>query len=495
MQIPALDFKHIKFHESFDPQKLLVLDAAWLNYLAERRPDLAEVMPQWRDPSHAMSAAVVTAGLLAMAPIFADFVAELFTVSSALEARRDALRARDPVYWFKQNIIRSQLRRYISSETDMVQSCQALLALSQLETLTEVGLASWVHQQQDQFTSDSKLRTTVLDFCNNLAQAKRSQINQTATNVVLQVNQPFDVNTILAVTADWVMFNTPKRIDFTKLIDLKETPLTHDARGGFLQEDSKHTTTPSTRLDAAQMVGRQGFDLQDHGRSSERLQDEANYCIYCHEKDNDFCRKGFPAKEAQSTHDFKINPLQDELTGCPLDEKISEMNLLRRQGLPLAALAVAMVDNPLVAATGHRICNDCMKSCIYQKQAPVNIPEIESGNLREVLNLPWGVEIYDLMTRWNPLRRQEFILQPLTGRKVAIMGMGPAGFTAAHHLTMAGHTVVGFDGLKIEPLQQTDLHAPIYQFSEIDLPLSQRMIHGFGGVAEYGITARWNKII
>ena len=30
--------------------------------------------------------------------------------------------------------------------------------------------------------------------------------------------------------------------------------------------------------------------------------------------------------------------------------------------------------------------------------------------------------------------------------------MGPAGFTLAHHLLNDGHTVVGIDGLKIEPL-------------------------------------------
>ena len=53
--------------------------------------------------------------------------------------------------------------------------------------------------------------------------------------------------------------------------------------------------------------------------------------------------------------------------------------------------------------TGHRICNDCMKSCIYQKQEPVNIPQIETGVLTDVLALPWGVEIYGLLTRWNPL--------------------------------------------------------------------------------------------
>ena len=35
--------------------------------------------------------------------------------------------------------------------------------------------------------------------------------------------------------------------------------------------------------------------------------------------------------------------------------------------------------------TGHRICNDCMKSCIYQKQEPVNIPQIETGVLTDVL--------------------------------------------------------------------------------------------------------------
>ena len=44
-----------------------------------------------------------------------------------------------------------------------------------------------------------------------------------------------------------------------------------------------------------------------------------------------------------------------------------------------------------------------MKACIYQKQEPVNIPQIETGVLTDVLKLPWGVEIYGLLTRWNPL--------------------------------------------------------------------------------------------
>jgi hypothetical protein len=44
-----------------------------------------------------------------------------------------------------------------------------------------------------------------------------------------------------------------------------------------------------------------------------------------------------------------------------------------------------------------------MKACIYQKQEPVNIPQIETGVLTDVLRMPWGVEIYGLLTRWNPL--------------------------------------------------------------------------------------------
>jgi NADPH-dependent glutamate synthase beta subunit-like oxidoreductase len=91
------------------------------------------------------------------------------------------------------------------------------------------------------------------------------------------------------------------------------------------------------------------------------------------------------------------------LAGCPLDEKISEMHTLRAAGHVLGAFATIAIDNPMMAATGHRICNDCMKACIYQKQEPVDIPQAETNILKDVLALPWGVEIYALLTRWNPL--------------------------------------------------------------------------------------------
>ena len=140
------------------------------------------------------------------------------------------------------------------------------------------------------------------------------------------------------------------------------------------------------------------------------------------------------------------------LAGCPLEEKISEFHKLRAEGWALGALAMICVDNPLVAATGHRICNDCMKACIYQKQEPVDIPQSETRMLKDVLALPWGFEIYSLLTRWNPLHLRRPLPRAATGKRVLVVGMGPAGFTLAHHLLNDGHTVVGIDGLKIEPL-------------------------------------------
>jgi NADPH-dependent glutamate synthase beta subunit-like oxidoreductase/NAD(P)H-flavin reductase len=165
---------------------------------------------------------------------------------------------------------------------------------------------------------------------------------------------------------------------------------------------------------------------------------------------------------------------------------------LRAQGCVLGAFAAIAVDNPMMAATGHRICNDCMRACIYQKQDPVDIPQAETSVLKDVLSLPWGIEIYSLLTRWNPLDIRRPLPRPDSGRSVLVVGLGPAGFTLAHHLMNDGHTVVAVDGLKIEPLG-FDPTLPIRDAAALFENLDDRVMAGFGGVAEYGITVRWNK--
>ena len=180
------------------------------------------------------------------------------------------------------------------------------------------------------------------------------------------------------------------------------------------------------KLPEAHRRARDGFALTDPGTDLAGALDHANYCIWCHNQGKDSCSKGLKEKDGE----FKKSVFGVTLAGCPLDEKISEMNLVAAGGHSVGALAIVTVDNPLCAATGHRICNDCMKACIYQKQEPVDIPQVETRMLKDVLALPWGFEIYGLLTRWNPLNLRRPLPKPASGCKVLVVGLGPAGFHA-----------------------------------------------------------------
>jgi NADPH-dependent glutamate synthase beta subunit-like oxidoreductase/NAD(P)H-flavin reductase len=248
------------------------------------------------------------------------------------------------------------------------------------------------------------------------------------------------------------------------------------------------------------LKNRHGFDLTDKGFSSIRVSGEVHYCLYCHRQNKDSCKKGLIDK---NTKKFTIDELDNELSGCPLEQKISEMNLLKSQGWTIGSLAMAVLDNPMIAGTGHRICNDCMQACIFQKQEPVDIPQIETAILKDVLKFDYGFEIYSLLSRWNPLNIISPTCKKLTGKKILICGLGPAGYTLSHYLLNEGHEIVAIDGLKIEPLDHNisgvDIHhkrhdfIPIKNINDIFEPLSSRIIGGFGGVAEYGITSRFEK--
>ncbi len=220
----------------------------------------------------------------------------------------------------------------------------------------------------------------------------------------------------------------------------------------------------------------------------EHAYSESFYCINCHKTGKDSCRKGMVSEGS-----FKQNPLGNILSGCPLEIKISEMNEVYASSNLISALGIITIDNPMVAFTGHRICNDCSKACIYQKQDPVDIPSIESQILRDVLNLPYGLEIYNLLTMWQVLKPQDFLPGELD-EKILIVGLGPAGAALTHYLSRAGCEVTAIDGLKFEKLPKEILTEPIKNFAQIEKIFTQIHPQGFGGVAEYGITDRWDKV-
>ena len=278
---------------------------------------------------------------------------------------------------------------------------------------------------------------------------------------------------------EWALFRVSGSFDFQHLV---ESDVSVDPLPGSHSGIASH------------LRRRDGFDLTDNRLGLREVESEIDYCIFCHERDKDSCSKGFHTGEG-----FRKNPLGFEMKGCPLGQKISESHSLMNGGDALGALAVIMLDNPMVPGTGHRICNDCMKSCIYQKQDPVDIPQIETRILTEVLGLPYGFEIYSLLTRWNPLNVSRPHALPYNGMNILIVGLGPAGYTLAHYFLNEGFGVVAVDGLKIEPLPAelagdgSGTFSPVRDFAAVKTSLSTRVLAGFGGVSEYGITVRWDK--
>lgn len=458
-----LGLEGLSYNDLANPAGLAQLDELFLNRLHSTAPDLCASLLAYREKRSKEDPAAISDMLIECARHLNDFLAELFNIRDETEILRTKILSHNPVFVFKKMFVLRRARR-------------RLLKKEEIESFSE--LDKWLAGELKQVTQDKDDRelavaTLAVQLLEDTAK-NESRIETLTRWCIRAINTDEGKQS----TKGWVSFQLPQGRDYNRLVDTR------------IVEEKPYTCLQGP-LETRRR--RDGFTLTDTRMSMRSAQAEVDYCIYCHDHDGDFCSKGFPEKKSEPEKGLKKNPLGLTLVGCPLDEKVSEMQLLRRDGIGIGALAMIMIDNPMCPATGHRICNDCMKACIYQKQAPVNIPEIETRTLTDVLGLPWGVEIYDLLTRWNPLRHSQYLPAPYNGLKVLVAGMGPAGFTLSHHLLMEGFAVVGIDGLKIEPLPAKLDGFPIRSFDEITDGLDERILNGFGGVAEYGITVRWDK--
>ncbi len=403
--------------------------------------------------------------IIAVAPHLDDFVGKLFGIEKAvgeLQAKHNELA---PLYAVKRKFIQKKaLTGYTAEKASLIDgyAIAAELEAFTLEPLTERSYAEHVNRwMENEAEHVEALRLAALYAAWSVLTPEGKKVHHKG-----------------------ILFRQPHKLDMMHLVPSSEVE-SH----GLVQ----------LQFQPEQWRNREGFQLTDAGTDLTGAMDQAHYCIKCHNQGKDSCSHGLKEKDGS----FKASVFGVKLAGCPLEEKISEMNLLKGDGVPIGALAVVTIDNPMAAATGHRICNDCMKACIFQKQEPVDIPQVETRTLKDVLELPWGFEIYGLLTRWNPLNFARPFPREATGKKVLVVGLGPSGFTLSHHLMNDGHTVFAVDGLKIEPLpseisgvdphgQRVPFH-PLYDVTDIYERLDERVMAGFGGVAEYGITVRWNK--
>ena len=516
------------YADLFDAGRLAELTGRFYAYFEAADPTGYERFSKYRAcQGSGMSPEELSESLLVGAPHLSRFVARLFGVEREVEALAAGAEERSPLWAFKKDFAKKRLfkpsagkawkgtaveaahtaRRALTavgaessrlecgSEAEELAVALATIALVAIDEVArkaaKAGGASWTPELHEQA---AKVRAAI---------AADPMLAQVAAGVVAVAGDtPTDAEdgAVVAFAHDaveawlaarradhhdparrWGSLKAPATLDHNQLVQLRRA----DDKLPELFVGPEH-----------ERRHRDGFVLTDRRGSAREVESEVDYCLYCHDRDKDSCSKGL---RDNKTGAIKPNPLGVALNGCPLHEKISEMHVMRRSGDSIASLALVCIDNPMLPGTGHRICNDCMKACVFQKQEPVNIPQIETSVLTDVLGLPWGFEIYGLLSRWNPLNVKRPHPRPYIGKNVLVVGLGPAGYTLSHHLALEGFAVAAVDGLKIEPLpveltgDATRAPRPVRDYKKLYTELDERILLGFGGVSEYGITVRWDK--
>jgi glutamate synthase (NADPH) small chain len=121
-------------------------------------------------------------------------------------------------------------------------------------------------------------------------------------------------------------------------------------------------------------------------------------------------------------------------SGCPLGNLIPEWNDLVHSGDWRAAAERLHATNNFPEFTGRLCPAPCESACVLGISSdPVTIKQVEV----EIINRAWA-------EGWVPPRRPAPAAQA-AGRRVAVIGSGPAGLAAAQQLTRAGHAVTVFE--------------------------------------------------
>src|SRR5579862_6542890 len=316
----------LSFPDLYLRDGLLRLDAAFLAALAAADDALCAQLRAAREQFDVLTNKQESELLIALAPHTEDFIAELFGIQaevSALAARHHELA---PIFSCKRLFVqRKALHKY---KADAAVEFDGAALRAELTVLfggefTELTFAQHVTRWQ----ADEAAHAAQLDLALRYAAwAVHAPAGKT-------MHRP------------GVLFKVPHKLDYQHLV-----PLVTDAAAGYT----------AFATDPAHVRRRAGFKLTDHGTDLVGALDQANYCIWCHEQGKDSCSKGLKEKGAsgRGTASFKKSPFSVTLAGCPLEEKISEFHKVKSEGVAVGALAIIIVDNPMVAATGHRICND-----------------------------------------------------------------------------------------------------------------------------------------
>src|SRR5271165_6737113 len=122
---------------------------------------------------------------------------------------------------------------------------------------------------------------------------------------------------------------------------------------------------------------------------------------------------------------------------CPLHMNIPRFLELYKERRLEDAFESVIMHNPLPSSTGRVCQHPCDSRCRRQTvDEAVNMREVH----RFIADLIFTTSKYEPMVQAIAARKLE-----ATGRKIAVVGAGPAGLTAAFYLAMLGHDVTVYD--------------------------------------------------
>ncbi|MGH9104594.1 MAG: glutamate synthase subunit beta, partial [Acidimicrobiales bacterium] len=124
-------------------------------------------------------------------------------------------------------------------------------------------------------------------------------------------------------------------------------------------------------------------------------------------------------------------PFCNSLHGCPLGNLVPDWNDLVYRDRWRDAIERLHATNNFPEFTGRMCPAPCESACVLAiNDEPVTIKQIE----KEIIDYAWE---HGWVTPLRPSTK--------TGRRVAVVGSGPAGMAAAQQLTRAGHDVVVYE--------------------------------------------------